>query len=128
MLAAVFALMLAATPACHSLQIRPAEAGGRSPAIATQADVTGARVSVTEGQVVLNIDLSKGAGARLKQYTAGHVGSKMAFVFDGRVVQTPKILDPIQVDGFLVGPFERSDADRYASQINDGAAACLKGR
>lgn len=132
MLAAIFALALSTTPICHRLEIRSADADGRavepSAPIATQAEVTRARVSLTEGQIVLNLDLAKAAGERLRRYTASHVGSRLAFSFDGKVLMAPRILDPIKADGFLAGPFDKPHADAYAEQINSGAAECLRRR
>jgi hypothetical protein len=38
--------------------------------------------------------------------------------------QTPKILDPITGNGFLVAPFERDEAQRLAASINAPDTRC----
>jgi hypothetical protein len=48
----------------------------------------------------------------------------MAFVVNGRVINTPKILDPITGSGFLLAPFQRQAADDLAALINGRDPRC----
>lgn len=92
----------------------------------TMRDFTGANVTLTENQIVLNVDLDRDGAQRIRQFSKNNVGTKIAFIADGEVIKTAKILDPIQFDGFLVGPLERAKADALADAINKnaGRAAC----
>ncbi len=100
----------------------PQEDGGvvrvDRPSLLTTADFTGANVSLTDGQIVLNIDLSREAGARIQTFSEKHVGVRLAFIVDDRAIKVARILDPIHKDGILMGPFERSEADALAASIN----------
>ncbi len=98
--------------------------------LVTIADFTGANVSLTENQIVLNISLDRDGGGRLRQFSKDHVGTTIAFIVDGDVIKAARILDPIQFDGFLVGPLERPKAEALADAINKSAsdAACTRER
>lgn len=89
----------------------------------TMADFTGANVTVTENQIVLNVNLGRDGAARLQDFSKTHVGTRIAFIADGEVIKTAKILDPITADGFLVGPLDRAKADALADAINQNAHA-----
>jgi preprotein translocase subunit SecD len=91
----------------------------RTPLV-TNADITGANASLTEGQWVLNLDVTDGAATRVQDFSKQHVGRTMAFLVDGKVHSTPKILDTIRGKGFLIGGFKRADAERLATAIRNG--------
>jgi preprotein translocase subunit SecD len=90
------------------------------PPLVTSADVAGANASLTEGQWVLNLDVTDEAAKRVQEFSKQNVGRTMAFLIDGKVRSTPKILDPITGNGFLIGGFEQTDAERLATAIRDG--------
>ena len=90
----------------------------RTPLV-TSADVTGAHVSLTEGQYVLNVDVTAEGAKRVQRFSERNVGRTLAFLVDGRVLRTPRIRDPITSNGFLIGAFERAEAERLADAIND---------
>jgi len=84
----------------------------------TMDDFTDANVSLTEGQIVLNVNMTAESAKRLQAFTASHVGNMIAFIANGRVINTPTILDPITGKGFLIGPFPRDEAQKLADSIN----------
>jgi preprotein translocase subunit SecD len=90
----------------------------------TLDDFTAANVSVTEGQIVLNVDLTKQSARRIQAFTKGHVGERMVYIVDGRVIRTPKILDPITGSGFLIGPFSQHEGMKIADAINHKGIGC----
>jgi preprotein translocase subunit SecD len=95
----------------------------------TIGDFTGANVSVTESQIVLNVSMPTESAKRVRTFTANHVGTRMAFLVNGRVINTPKILDPITGQGFLIGPFGRDEAQKLADSINHREKRCeLQGK
>jgi preprotein translocase subunit SecD len=91
----------------------------RTPLV-TSADITGANASLTEGQWVLNVDVTDDAARRVQDFSRQNVGRTMAFLVDGKVHSTPRILDPITGKGFLIGGFEQADAERLATAIRNG--------
>ena len=95
-------------------------AGSRLPATLTTSDITSATASLTEGQWVLNVDVTDRAAKRIQAFSEQHVGRMLAFLVDGQVHSTPRILDPITGKGFLIGRFDEANAERLASAINKG--------
>jgi Preprotein translocase subunit SecD len=103
-----------------------AEPGGKvlhlkAAPLLTLADFTGANVTLTENQIVLNVDLDRDGAARIQAFSKANVGTRIAFIADGEVIKTAKILDPITFAGFLVGPLNRAKADALAAAINNSA-------
>lgn len=92
--------------------------------LATMADFTKATVSLTDGQVVLNVTLNPTATGRVQAFSSRNVGKHLAFIVNRRVIQTPKILDPITGNGFIIAPFERDEAERLAASINAPDTRC----
>jgi preprotein translocase subunit SecD len=90
----------------------------------TIGDFTDANVSVTERQVVLNVSMSAGSAKRVQTFSASHVGARLAFLANGRVINTPKILDPITGRGFLIGPLSHDEAQKLADAINHRGRGC----
>ena len=93
----------------------------------TVKDFTRANVTLTEGQIVLNVTMTPNAAKRVQTFSATHVGQRTAFVVNGRVINTPKILDPITGSGFLLAPFQRQEADALAALINGRDPRCKSG-
>ena len=91
----------------------------RAPLVTT-SDITGASASLTEGQWVLNVDVTDRAAKRIQGFSQRNVGRTLAFLVDGKVHSTPRILDPITGKGFLMGRFDEADAKRMATAINNG--------
>jgi preprotein translocase subunit SecD len=94
------------------------------PPLLTIGDFTDANVSVTERQVVLNVSMSAGSAKRVQTFSASHVGARLAFLANGRVINTPKILDPITGRGFLIGPLSHDEAQKLADSINHRDKRC----
>ncbi len=81
-------------------------------------DFTNANVTLTEGQLVLNIGLKPPGAKRWMDFTARNVGSRVAFLVDDKVLRMPTIKDPNTGAGFLIGPFERAEGQKLADSIN----------
>ena len=86
----------------------------------TSVDITGALASLTEGQYVLNVDLTVESAERVRLFSERNVGRTLAFLVDGQVLRTPTIRDPITGNGVLIGAFDRAQAERLADAINTG--------
>jgi len=92
----------------------------------TNNDFIHATVTLTEGQFVLNLDMTAEGAQRIQTFTENNVGKEMAFLVNGRVIKTPKIRDPIVGNGFLVGAFGRDEAQKLADAINRPDGPCNK--
>jgi preprotein translocase subunit SecD len=92
----------------------------RGTPLVTTVDVTGARASLTEGQYVLNIDVTAEAARRVQVFSERNVGRTMAVLVEGRLLRSPLIKDPIVANGFLIGAFVRADAERLADRLKGG--------
>jgi preprotein translocase subunit SecD len=88
--------------------------------LVTSADITGANASLTEGQWVLNVDVTDDAAHRVQEFSKQNVGRTIAFLVDGKVQRTPTILDPITGKGFLIGRFNQAVAEGLATAITNG--------
>lgn len=86
----------------------------------TSVDITGALASLTEGQYVLNVDVTVESAERVRLFSERNVGRTLALLVDGQVLRTPTIRDPITGNGFLMGAFDRAQAERLADAINTG--------
>jgi preprotein translocase subunit SecD len=80
-------------------------------------------VGQAEGRDVLELDLDEPAAARLRSYTAGHVGTQLAFAVDGRVRQVMRVLDPIVGNGLIVDPGDPQEVASLAHALRDGRCA-----
>ena len=92
----------------------------------TNNDFTHATVTLTEGQFVLNLDMTPGGAQSIQSFTNNNVGKQMAFVVNGRLIRTPKIRDPIVGNGFLIGAFSRDQAQKLANAVNHPDGLCIK--
>jgi preprotein translocase subunit SecD len=91
----------------------------RAPLVAT-ADITGAAASQQDGEGVLNFTVTDDAAKRVHEFTRQHVGTRMAFLVDGKVYGTPRIAAAINGNGYQIGGLDRTDAERAATAISNG--------
>jgi preprotein translocase subunit SecD len=90
----------------------------RTPLVAT-GDITGASASQSQDQWVLNFTVTDDAAKRVHEFSKQHAGSNLALVVDGKVHGTPRIAGAI-IGGYRIGGFNRGDAERLATAINNG--------
>lgn len=90
----------------------------------TNNDFTHATVSLTEGQFVLNLDMTADSARRVQTFTRNNVGKEMAFLVNGQLIRMPKIRDPIAGNGFLIGAFAQDEARKLAEAVNHRENLC----
>lgn len=90
--------------------------------IITIRDVATADTSYADGAWGLGLRFNPKAAARMRAYTAAHVGDQVAFIVQGRAKMVVKILDPNMGDGAWISPFAKDKGDALAAEIN----ACVK--
>src|SRR4030095_7470019 len=91
----------------------------RTPLVAT-GDITAATASQTDDEWILNFAVTDAAAKRVHDFTKQHVGRNLALVVDGKVHGTPRIAGAIIGNSYQIEGFDRSDAERMATAINNG--------
>jgi preprotein translocase subunit SecD len=91
----------------------------RTPLVATR-DITGATASQTGDQWVLNFTVTDDAAKRVHEFTTQHVGRSLALVVEGKVHGTPRIAAAIIGNRYQIEGFDRADAERLTTAINNG--------
>ena len=85
--------------------------------ILTQADFAHASAMSREGKAILQATLTGAGAAKLKEFSASHVGQKLAVVMGEHVLAAPVIRVAIG-QKFEVDGFSREDAERLVQLIN----------
>jgi preprotein translocase subunit SecD len=100
---------------------------GRSPhsvylheeVIVTNSDIAAARVvQVGEPpQYAISIEFNASGAEKMRAATVNHIGSLVAFLFDGKVVMAPLLRTPIGSSAEITGKFTRAEAERIVKRI-----------
>ncbi len=80
-------------------------------------------VGWTEGKPGFNVALTPAGASKLERVTAGNVGRTLAIIVDGRILMTPKILDPVRAQGFLLTVNTESEARDLAAKVRQAVPA-----
>jgi preprotein translocase subunit SecD len=76
-----------------------------------------------DGAATLNVRLSQDSGHLFGEWTSRHVGEKVDILIDGRVVLSPRVLDPITGGAMqLLGP-SADEIDALIPKLLDGRSA-----
>ena len=59
-------------------------------------------VDHVDGQPGFEVSLTPAGAKKLKEFSTENVGRTLAIVVDGKLLMTPRIVDPIVTDGFLL--------------------------
>jgi TonB family protein len=85
--------------------------------LATDADVTGARVVDMGGRFGIDLRFSGQAAARIRTATTAHLGKPVAIVLNGNVISTPTLKSPIGDHAFITGDFTAASAQELAARL-----------
>lgn len=91
--------------------------------LATQDDVSSARVVETNGTVSINVEFTSAAAGRLSGATGGHLGRPVALMLGGRVIAAPTVRSPIGSRAVITGSFSRAEAEAIAAALGRRAGA-----
>ncbi len=84
----------------------------------TNKDIVGAKATTENGEIAVEITLTKAGQGKLAKLTESHVGKPLALMLDGKVVFAPVVRDKILGDKVLVtGKFTKQEAERIAKGI-----------
>jgi preprotein translocase subunit SecD len=87
--------------------------------IVTNSDIAAVRVVQSGGpsHYALMIDFNASGAEKMRAATRNHIGSLVAFLFDGQVVMAPLLRTPIGSSAEITGNFTRTEAERIARRI-----------
>jgi preprotein translocase subunit SecD len=91
----------------------------RTPLVVT-ADITAATASQANDKWVVDFTVTDDAAKRVREFSAGHVGTNLAVVVDGKVHGTPRIAGAITGNRYQIEGFTQADAERLATAISNG--------
>jgi preprotein translocase subunit SecD len=89
-----------------------------APSLIGLSDITSAAASNTDGADGVGFNLRGAAAARLRAYTASHIGGQLAYVIDGKA-RVINIHAPLPGDAFWLSPMDAGDARILASRVNN---------
>ena len=103
-----------------ALLIGAADMATAAPLALTVADATLVNEPAVGGLAV-NIKLSPDAAKAFEDFTAAHVGDTLDVIIDGKIVMSPKLLDPIRSGELQIsGAFDRPEWMKIAAQQKSG--------
>ena len=105
--AAVVATLAAGAAAATPLALTVADAGVvNEPAV---------------GGPAVNIRLAPVSAKAFEDFTAAHVGEKLDVMIDGKVIMSPRLIDPIRGGTLQIsGVFDRAEWKKVAAQLKSG--------
>jgi len=117
-----FEVHLADTAARGAARDAVHDAGGRTiylepEAVLTNDDVASAHVVEEDTHFGVAVEFTDAGAAKMREATAGHAGSLLAIVVDGKVIASPRITSTIDRVGVLTGSFTKAEATRIATGI-----------
>lgn len=76
-------------------------------------------VEGTQKKPGFNVTLTPAGAEEYEQISTENVGRTLAFIVDGKVLMTPKILDPVRAQGFLLTVETEAEAKELATKLRD---------
>src|SRR5260221_14663266 len=91
-----------------------------APLALTVADASVVNEPAVGGPAV-NIKLASESAKAFENFTAAHIGDKLDVMIDGKVVMSPKLIDPIRGGTLQIsGVFDRVEWKKLAAQLKSG--------
>jgi|GEM_PF-6909027 Preprotein translocase subunit SecD len=75
-----------------------------------------------EGKPGFNVALTPAGAQKYQKISAENVGRMLAIIVDGKIVMTPKILDPVRAQGFLLTFNTEAEARGLAAKLRQAIA------
>ena len=71
----------------------------------------------TDGKPGFNVELTPAGSEKYEKVSTANVGRILAIMVDGKIVMTPKILDPVRAQGFLLTMQTEREAKEISAKI-----------
>ncbi|MGN6305709.1 MAG: SecDF P1 head subdomain-containing protein [Mesorhizobium sp.] len=75
------------------------------------------QVEWVEGKPGFNVVLTPAGAQKYEQISTKNVGRSLAIIAGGKILMTPKILDPVRAQGFLLTVNTEAEATQLAEKI-----------
>jgi preprotein translocase subunit SecD len=73
------------------------------------------------GGLAVNIKLSPDSARTFEEFTAAHVGDTLDVMIDGKIVMSPKLIDPIRSGALQIsGAFDRAEWTKIVARLKSG--------
>jgi len=79
-------------------------------------------VEWTEGKPGFDVALTASGAAKYERVSTENVGRTLAIIVDGKILMTPKILDPVRAQGFLLTMDDAGEAAGLAAGVRQAIA------
>ena len=80
-------------------------------------------VEWVEGKPGFNVALTPAGAAKFERVSSENVGRTLAIIVDGKILMTPKILDPVRAQGFLLTVNTETEARDLAAKVGRAVPA-----
>jgi preprotein translocase subunit SecD len=88
------------------------------PLLAASDFVGAGEVQWIEGKPTFDVQLTGAGAEKLAKASTENVGKTLALIVDGKLLGTPKILDPIVASGFLLTVDSEASARELVGKVN----------
>ncbi|THF60080.1 SecDF P1 head subdomain-containing protein [Ollibium composti] len=85
------------------------------------------QVEWVEGKPGFNVALTPAGAQKYERISTENVGRTLAIIADGKILMTPKILDPVQAQGFLLTVNTEAEAKQLAEKIRQAVSRSTTG-
>ncbi|MGN6144230.1 MAG: SecDF P1 head subdomain-containing protein [Mesorhizobium sp.] len=85
------------------------------------------QVEWVEGKPGFNVALTPAGAQKYEQISAENVGRSLAIIAGGKILMTPKILDPVRAQGFLLTVNTEAEARQLAEKIRQAVSHSTTG-
>ncbi|WP_316189597.1 SecDF P1 head subdomain-containing protein [Bradyrhizobium sp. SZCCHNS1054] len=84
--------------------------------------VSVSQVEWVEGKPGFNVVLTPAGAEKYERISTENVGRTLAIIVDGKILMTPKILDPVRAQGFLLTLNTEPEAQALAAKVRQVVA------
>ena len=85
------------------------------------------QVEWVEGKPGFNVALTSAGARKYERISTENVGRTLAIIVDGRILMTPKILDPVRAQGFLLTVNTEAEAGKLAEKVRQAVSRSTTG-
>ena len=85
------------------------------------------QVERVEGKPGFNVTLTRAGARKYERISGANVGRTLAIIVGGKILMTPKILDPVRAQGFLLTVNTEAEAGKLAEKVRQAVSRSTTG-